>query len=224
MGFNLKAMHWVLREKWKCEHIDLFGVIETKTGKRKNHYNYQSGMTKRIWDAMLDELRRNGVANADIPQILATCGLSQASIKRKMEGREETHLYELEHILKAANYSIVFNPSEKEIFRVTRYLPVYQITEELDRVVIKRNLYPKMHINFNPNDLTDLEIDFGKEKIFNKIGVFKLTDLVIPAMMQYFNKESEKTLTKIKKAVRSEIRRQWLNEDIIIKNKAKLKQ
>lgn len=219
MAYNGKAMAWVKREKWKCNHIDLFQVIETKTGKRKNHYNYQSGFTKRIWDAMIKDLIENGVRRDEIPKLLSSCGLSIMSIRKKMDGREETHLYEIEQLLLAANYTIKFNFSEREIFRVTRNVPVYQITEELDRVVIRRNVYPKMHINFNPNDLKDLEIDFGKENIIRKIGVLKLTQLVLPAMLQYFDGKDKKTITKIKKTVREEIRRQFLNEEILINNK-----
>ena len=224
MGFNGKIMSWVNREKWKCEHIDLFQVIETTNGKRKNHYNYQSGITKRIWDALLEDMQKYGISRQEIPKVLSDCGLSIASIERKIAGNEETHLYELDHILRAANYSLVFNQTEKEIFRVMRYLPVYQVTEELDRVIVKRNTYPKMHINFNPNDLSDLEIDFGKEKLIKTIGKYRLMDFVVPAMMQYFDEKDVKTFNKIKAAIRKEINKQWINEDIIIKNQNKLKQ
>lgn len=219
MGYNGAVKSWVLREKWKCEHIDLFGIIETSNGKRKNHYNYQSGFTKRIWDYMLKDLTDNGIRMTDIPKLLSSCGLSKASIVRKMSGNEETHLYEIEQILLAANYTIHFNASEKEIFRVSRVKPIYQISEELDRVIIRRNLYPKMHINFNPNNLTDIEIDFGKEEIISKVGFQKMIDYVLPAMLQYFNSEDRKTIAKITKTVRTEIKRQSLNGEVLIKNK-----
>lgn len=222
--YNGKLRWYIEKEKWKCKHIDLFQIIETKNGKRKNHYNYQSGITKRIWDALIEDMQKYGINKSEIPRILSSCGLTAASIEKKMEGREETHLYELDHILRAADYSLVFNQTEKEIFRVMRYLPVYQVTEELDRVIVKRNTYPKMHINFNPNDLSDLEIDFGKEKLISKIGRYKLMDFVVPTMMQYFNGKDEKTNEKIKKAIRKEINKQWLNEEIIIKNQNKLKE
>lgn len=219
MGYNGKLMAWVKREKWKCEHIDLFQIVETKAGKRKNHYNYQSGFNKRIWDAMIKEMTDNGIRLNDIPKILSSCGLSIVSIVRKMDGREETHLYEMEQILLAANYKIQFNLMDKEIFRISRFLPIYQITEELDRVIIRRNLYPKLHVNFDPNNLTDMEIDFGKENIISRISIQRLTQFVLPAMLQYFNSTDKKLISKMTKIIKDEIKRQFLNEDILIKNK-----
>lgn len=217
--YNGKLREWVKKEQWKCEHIDLFGIVQTTTGKRKNHYNYQSGFTKRIWDAMLDDLIKNGIRQGDIPKILSSCGLTIKSIERKMSGHEETHLYEMEQILLAANYTIQFDAAEKEIFRVTRKYPIYQVSEEMDRVIIKRNLYPKMHINFNPNDLKDMEIDFGKEKIISNIGIIKMVSYVLPAMLQYFNSKDKKTITKLTTAIKTEVKRQYLNEEILITNK-----
>lgn len=219
MAFNGKILSWVNREKWKCEHIDLFGIVQTTNGKRKNHYNYQSGLNKKMWDAMINDLLDNGIIKNDIPKILSSCGLSIASIRRKMTGHEETHIYEMEQMLLAANFRIQFNRENREIFRVTRHLPVYQITEELDRVIVRRNLYPKLHVNFNPNDLKDMEIDFGKEEIISKLTKYKITEFVLPAMLQYFDIKDKKELAKLTKTIKNEINKQFLNEDILIKNK-----
>lgn len=216
MAFNGRVREFVKREKWKCEHIDLFEVIETPTGKRRNRYNYQSGITKRIWDAVLKDLQKHGIPLGEIPRLLSSCGLTMTSIKKKMEGTEETHLYEMEQILLAANYSIQFGNAEREIFRVTRHYPVYQVFEELDRVIIKRNLYPKMHINFNPEKIDDFEIDFSKEKNREAIGVRKVTEFAIAGILQYFNKQNPKEIKKIEKAIRNEVKKQWLNNEIII--------
>lgn len=219
MGFNGKIRSFILREKWKCEHIDLFGIVQTTNGKRKNHYNYQSGFNKRIWDYMLKDLLDNGITKAEIPNLLSECGLTIASIKRKMSGHEETHLYEMEQILLAANYQIRFNESEREIFRVVRRFPIFQVSEELDRVIVKRNLYPKFFVNFKAEDPKDMEIDFGKENIIKKIGIRKLTDFVLQAMMKYYENENGKEQNRLRKIIKEEVARQFLNEEIIIKNK-----
>lgn len=219
MGFNGKAKAWVEREKWKCEHIDLFGIVQTTNGKRKNHYNYMSGINKRIWDLMIKDLTDHGVKKNDIPKLLAECGLSISSIQRKMTGNEETHLYEMEHILRAANYEIRFGVTEKEIFRVWRKKPIFEISEELDRVIVTRNLYPKFFVNFKAENPADMEIDFGKKQLISKVGIGKMTELVLQCALKYYENETPKKIKELQKIIRNEVRRQFLNDEIIVKNK-----
>lgn len=219
MGFNGKAIAWINREKWKCEHIDLFGIVQTTNGKRKNHYNYMSGINKRIWDLMIKDLVDNGVKMGDIPKLLSESGLSVSSIQRKMTGHEETHFYEMEHILRAANYEFRFGTTEREIFRVARRKPIFEISEELDRIIVTRNLYPKFFINFKAENPQDMEIDFGKKTLISKVGINKMTEYVLQCALKYYENETPKEIKKLTKIIRDEVRRQFLNDEIIVKNK-----
>ena len=222
MAYNGRLRAWVIREKWKALHID-HTQRKNKNDKIITKYNFNSGFTKKIWDAIIDDLRSSGIPINQIPTIMGRSGLSIASIKRKMEGKEETHLYELEPILQTFNFKIRFNYSDKEILRIEKVNNNYTYKQELNKIIIRRNLYPKFFINFNPDKPTDFEIDFHEEIVKFPIPEFKMVDLVMSGIQTFYKEEKKELQRKMKIAIRNEIRRQFLNGEILTKLKSKNK-
>lgn len=218
MMYDGKIKAWVMREKWKRK-IMPYEQKFTASGKEYSTYNFMVGLTKKIFDFVIDDLTKSGIPLGQIPTIMARSGLTEASIKRKLKGKEETHLYELEPLLKTVNYSIrSHHITVGEIFKVVKSSPNYTYTQELNRIILKRNIYPEFFINFNPDKPTDFEVDFGKEEIINHIGENKMIRLVLEAIGTFYEAE-KKSMKGMEKNVKTEIRRQYLNSEIIIKNK-----
>ena len=222
MRYNGRIRNFVLREKWKGMQME-----HELTKNYKDHiitkYNYNSGFVKKIWDAIIADINKSGISTRFIPTIASRCGLMASSIKRKIEGVEETHLYELEPILKTFNYKVRFNYSDKEILRIEKVSENYTYKEELNRIIIRRNIYPKFFINFNPDKPTDFEIDFHEEMVKFPISEYKMVQLVLEGIETFYKSERREIKNKIIASIRKEIRRQFLSGDILTNTKSNKK-
>lgn len=220
--YNGRLRAWVLREKWKATIME-HTVTTNHKGKMLTKYNYNSGFVKKIWDALIEDVTKCGIPISQIPTIASRSGLSANSIRRKMEGKEETHLYEIEPILQSFNYKVRFNYSENEILRIEKFSRNYTYRQELNKIIIRRNIYPKFFINFNPDKPTDFEIDFHEELVKFPIGEGKMVKMVYEGIETFFKSEKKDINIKIKSQIRKEIRRQFLSGEILTNKKSNKK-
>lgn len=215
---NGRIREWVKKEKWKATLMPHTPKTNHK-GHRYTEYNFNSGVTKKIYDAIITDMKNSHITERQLPTIISRCGLTMESIRRKLAGIEETHLYELEPMIKTLNYKMHFNYAENEIFRIVKVTPNYTYKQELNRIIIRRNIYPKFFINFNPDKPTDFEVNFHEETIKFKIQELKMVHLVYEGIETFYKEEKKVIKTKMKDTIRKEIRRQYLNDEIHIKNK-----
>lgn len=177
--FNQALYNKHLRNEKTAKLLE-YEIVEGKGGMKKRKFNYMSGVPKDYFDSIKKEFEKNGISFYDIidNQEAAKLPMFKKELKEMLKGEIEMPIHEFFALIKILGFQL--NLVRKDNFHSYEW----QSGQE-DRLIIRRDVYPKFYVNLDPENLKDFEYVF-LEKTKKPMTKTKMMKLLLIAIHSYF--------------------------------------
>lgn len=149
--FNSKAYWMAQRKKTLESFLETRMELDDK-GFKRTVINYFSGDIKNHFEKVFKAYRKHGILREEVIEMMAQTGITKADIIRQLKGKAPMLAVEFFEYNKAMGVDNNGN--------ITMSIHTHRI--EMDRIIIRRNVYPQFYININIDDVFDYDCDLSK--------------------------------------------------------------